>query len=772
MFNLLIQKNMNVWFKLAIAVGGWCAVVGTVSAESGSVHGTVRDSMQTPIAGATVTVRSGAFSATTRTVFDGTFSVSDVPNGRGAVTVVATGFAEVQRSWIELPASAIEIVLGPATMNEEVVVSATRSAIRLSETPGSTVLVTKEDANASPDLAVDDMLRQVPGFTLFRRSGSRTANPTSQGVSLRGLGASGPSRALVLEDGIPMLDPFGGWVYWERMPPVELASVEVFRGGASSLYGSDALGGVVQFMTRQPAGPSLSLLTSYGNEETPDFALWAGDRIGKWDFSLAADLYRSAGYILVPSSQRGSVDTAANSEHANLDLNIGHQLGADGKIFVRGNFYDEFRHNGSPLQTNDTQIGEGSAGIDKQLTSRDSLSFRMFGDVQGYDQVFSSIASNRDSESLVDLQSVPSQQLGTAGQWTHFLGTNQTLIAGGDIQEVIGASDEQLFSSGKHTANNAAGGRQRTAGLFGEDIFHGKKWTIILGAQFDDWSNLDGSSIRTPVSSPGPTSATYFPDRNDTAFSPKLSALRALNQNFSLTASVYRAFRAPTLNELYRSFRLGNVLTESNAALQAEHLTGAEAGVNLAAMDRKLDLRGTFFWSDIVDPVENVTLSTTAALITRERENLGRTRSRGVELDSVLHLHQYFEISAGFEYIDATVVSFPAGMSLQGLDIPEVPRHEFTWQARYWNPKIMLLSVEGRFVGKQFDDDQNQFPLNSFYVMDLLAARSINKHLETFAAIENLLDESYMVARTPITNLGPPVLFRAGIRLNFPQEGK
>ena len=125
-------------------------------------------------------------------------------------------------------------------------------------------------------------------------------------------------------------------------------------------------------------------------------------------------------------------------------------------------------------------------------------------------------------------------------------------------------------------------------------------------------------------------------------------------------------------------------------------------------------------------------------------------------------------MSAGYDYTDATVVSFPAGMSLQGLDIPEVPRHEFTWEARYANPKLFVLSVQGRFVGKQFDDDQNQLPLDSFYTMDFRVDRSMTKHLDVFAAAENMLDQQYMVARTPITNLGPPILFRAGLRLNFP----
>ncbi len=760
---------MFVTFKASVATIALAILASMASAQSVRMSGKVRDMTQTAVSGAAVTIHSEAFLATTKTDSNGEFTFAQVPNGPGLLEVKAAGFAESHISWKVPPAFSVDIVLSLAGLKEEVVISATRSEIRLSDAPGNMVRLSEHDAVANPSLTVDDMLRQVPGFSLFRRSSSRTANPTSQGVSLRGLGASGPSRALVLEDGIPLMDPFGGWVYWNRIPPVEVSSVEVFRGGASNLYGSDAMGGLVQFITREAEGPALSLKTSYGNEQTPNVSLWAGDTIGNWNFEGATDLFRGDGYILVPSSQRGSVDTAANSEHATVDLGIGYRLSPSAKIFAKGNYYDEFRNNGTPIQTNDTQIEQGAIGVDQQFGSNKSLSLRIFGDAQGYDQRFSSIASDRSRESLTDLQYVPSQQLAGTAQWTSALGKGQTLIAGSDLQEVIGTTDEQLFSSGIHTANDIAGGRQRTFGFFAEDIFQfHQKWTVILGARFDDWWNLDGSTVRTPISTPGALTGTSFPDRSDIAFNPKLSVLRSLNRHVSVTASSYRSFRAPTLNELYRSFRLGNVLTNSNAGLKAEHLTGAEAGVNVNAFDQKLELRGTFFWSDIVNPIENVTLVNTPALITRQRQNLGRTRSRGLELDSVLHLSNNIQISAGYDYTDATVVSFPASSSLLGLDIPQVPRHTFTWEGRYWNPKLFLLSVQGRFVGKQFDDDQNQLPLDSFYTMDFLAGKSLTKNLEVFAAAENLLNQRYMVARTPITNVGPPILFRVGLRLDFP----
>ncbi|MGC2194683.1 MAG: TonB-dependent receptor [Terriglobales bacterium] len=739
------------------------------AAQTITVDGVVVDSSGAVIAGAAVLLQSGVSPAFATTDDKGRFSFGNVGWMAGTIQVTATGFSVLHKSWSSDGSLVVhlEIVLQPASVNEQVVVSATRKEVRLSDTPGSTLLLSDVDLAATAALRIDDVLRQVPGFSLFRRSGSRTANPSDQGVSLRGLGGSASSRALVLADGIPLLDPFGGWVYWDRIPRVAISSVEVFRGGSSNLYGTSALGGIVQLLTRQPETPAFTLEGSYGNERTPEVSFWTGSRVRQWDYSLATEMFRTDGFILVPDSVRGSVDTSANSADATVYARIGRQLGQDGRMFLRGNFFTESRNNGTAIQTNDTRIGEGAAGLDRQFGGHDSLTVRLYGDVEAYNQSFSAVAPDRNSETLTDLQHVPEQVVGGGVQWTHVAGKSQTLIGGIDLNEVIGASDERLFTGPNQGRNG--GGRQRTLGFFGEDILHHAKWTVIVAARVDNWSNFNGSLLTVPFS--GSPVVTTYPNRSDVAFSPRLSGLRSLNQHVSITGSVYRAFRAPTLNELYRTFRVGNVLTFNNAALTAERLTGAEAGVNVTGWDRRLSARGTFYWSDIVDPVANVTLSTTPTLITRQKENLGRTRSRGVELDGTLRVSGDIQISAGYAYTAATVVSYPGnpgGIDLVGLDVPQVSRNVATWQARYWNPSRFLFSVAGRFVGRQFDDDQNQFPLDRFYTMDVEAGRAITRHLEIFGAIENVLDQRYQVARTPVISLGPPILFRVGLRLKLP----
>ena len=732
------------------------------------MKGTVRDSSGAVVQGAEVSLHAPSYDAKTTSDAAGEFSFENVPASAGKIRVAAKGFQEVEKSWSANPGGAarIEIALVPSATSQQIIVTAARTKLPLSETPTGDMQLSSEDLQATPALTLDDALRQVPGFSLFRRSGSRTANPTAQGVSLRGLGASGASRALVLEDGIPINDPFGAWVYWDRIPDVSVASVEVAQEGASSLYGSEALGGVVQFLTRpaQPAG--ITLEASYGNQDTPDMSLWAGGQKGQWESTFSGEAFHTDGYILVPESERGAIDTPAGSEHGTADWMIGRKIGNGSEIFGRGWYLDESRENGTPDQINNTRLAGGALGANLQLGNLGALTLRFYGDAQTYHQTFSSVAADRNSETLTDFQTVPAQGTGGSAVWSRGVGKRQTIVAGFDAHEEIGHSDEVLYSAGKSTV---AGGRQRTAGFFGEDIIQlAPRWTLEASARFDHWSNFEASLFTLPNNSAG--TLTPYAGTSYNAFDPRLSVVNQINAHVSWSASIYRAFRAPTLNELYRSFRQGNVLTESNAALTAERLTGGEAGVAVNGFNRRIELRGTAFFNEIIDPVANVTIDTTPTLITRMRENLGRTRAPGVEFDGVAHITTNFQFSTSYQFVDAKVISYPGNAALVGLWVAQVPHNVLTFQARYTNPHRISLTAEGRMVGLQYDDDQNQFPMTRFFVLDGMASRSLPGGVEGFVAVENLFNEKYATAATPVEQLGLPIAARVGFLFQLPSR--
>src|SRR6201987_2651906 len=256
----------------------WALLSLPCFAQTIALKGVVHDTSGAVIVGAAVHAKSAAWEASATTNRDGAFAFFQIPDGSGTIDVTAPGFETNRSEWHSEGGSeiALDLTMKPTSVTQQVVVSAARTEVRLSDVPGSAVLLSTRDVTATPALRIDDALRQVPGFSLFRRSGSRTANASAQGVSLRGLGGSASSRALVMLDGISLVDPFGAWVYWDRIPRVTISSVEVVRGGASNLYGSSALRGVVQLITKQPEAPAFALDGSFGNERTPDLSLWTG----------------------------------------------------------------------------------------------------------------------------------------------------------------------------------------------------------------------------------------------------------------------------------------------------------------------------------------------------------------------------------------------------------------------------------------------------------------------------------------------------------------
>src|SRR5262245_33034648 len=238
------------------------------------------------------------------------------------------------------------------TKLDPVVVTVTRTEQRAADAPANVTVLTREDISLSPSLTLDDLLRQVPGFSLFRRSSSLVTHPTTQGLSLRGIGPSGTSRALVLVDGIPANDAFGGWVYWDRIPLQGIQQVEVVRGGGSSAWGNYAIGGVVHVLTRRPTERGVFFDGSYGTQNTMNFDLLVNEVQGPFRVALEGNYFKTDGYFVVKDSRRGAIDIEADSRHVSFNGRAEMVLSPEASLFISGTYFDEDRGNGTPLQNN------------------------------------------------------------------------------------------------------------------------------------------------------------------------------------------------------------------------------------------------------------------------------------------------------------------------------------------------------------------------------------------------------------------------------------
>ena len=731
------------------------------------LRGVVKDRSGAVIAKAQVLLRADGQQITRMTQADGSFVFTGITATTGTLEVSASGFATSTTAW-HAGANQLSITLDPAAVQQSLDVTATRTAI---------LPTGVDDVEAQPDavnvsstrlqqwgaLATDDKLRNVAGFSLLRRSGSQTANPTSQGVSLRGLGASGASRALVLADGIPLNDPFGGWIYWARVPQTSLDEVQIVPGGVSALYGNDALGGVVNLETRHAVQTDAAVEGSYGNENSPFGSGWGALRFGQWAVVASGEGFRTDGYTAVPKDIRGTVDTPVASQYGSGTLRLERMFGNRGRIFLSGSLYGEDRQNGTPLQINDTTIRQLAFGTDYESSAAGLFTLRLYGGTENYHQTFSSIAANRDSESLTDIQYVPSQQMGLLAQWSKQIASRLTLLAGLDGLYVQGFSNETTFSSGKQTAKLSNGGTQQSLGAFAEGIVQiTHNWSVTFSGREDLWSNFDASSSRIPVK--GKPTIIAYPDRGQNAFSPRLTTSYHAGEHTVVYASAYRAFRAPTLNELYRSFRVGNVQTLANPYLRAEHFTGGEGGVRVTTLQDRMTIYGVGFWGFVTDPVANVTLSTTPNLIVRMRENLGRIQAPGLQAGINYTISNRIWFSCAYQFINSTVSSFSANPALVGNQVPLVPKNEFVFQGTWAAPQKILVAIQGRTASNEFDDDQNLLPLGAYFVLSATVSRPLPKGFDVFSQGENLTNDQYEIARTPAVNLGQPILARIGVR--------
>jgi outer membrane receptor protein involved in Fe transport len=722
------------------------------TAGPASVSGRVVDAGGAPIAGARVTLEAGGTALRAESTRDGQFEFVTAEPGPFTLVVEAAGYASVRRE-LAAPFGAQEIALRPAGFAEALTVTAARTVTAQADTPASVVVLSREELKATPAVTLDDALRQVPGFSLFRRTGSRAANPTTQGAFLRGVGASGASRALILEDGIALNDAFGGWVQWGRVPRAALGRVEVLRGGASDVHGSGALAGVVHLVRQPVAAHTLVLDSSYGGQDTSQVSLLAGGRRGRFSAALAAETFRTGGYVLVDEADRGPVDVEANSRYTTVDLTLAHEPSHGPRAFLRGSLFDETRGNGTPLQTNATDLRELRAGVDGRA-GQNAFSLRAHAGDQEYDQTFTAIAADRASETLTRSQHVPADSAGVSGHWTRTLGARAALAAGASWRRVGGTSEEDVFTRpGAPPTETATGGRQRQVSAFVEALLApAANVTVTASARLDGWRN-EAEAAASAASS-----------RSQDALSPRLSVLWRATSALAVSASAYQAFRAPTLNELYRPFRVGNVLTIGNEGLGAEHLGGGEAGLRLTR--GAAALRATGFWMEVRDTVGNITLSSTPTLITRQRQNLGRSRSRGLEVDAEWRPRPSLSVSGGYLFADATVLRFRPDPSLEGLRVPQVPRHLLTLTGRWQPAGGWLASAQARWSASQYDDDRNTFLLEPFWALDALVSRALGSKVELFAAGENLLGDRWDVGRTPLRTIGPPRSLRAGLRVD------
>ena len=586
-----------------------------------------------------------------------------------------------------------------------------------SPSSGYITSVSRETLESHPGVNVDDRLREVPGFTLFRRSSSLVAHPTTQGISLRGIGSSAAGRTLVLYDGLPLNDPFGGWVYWSRVNPDAIDAVEISRGATTSVYGDRGMGGVVSLLTPAPESRHLWAGAEGGAAGIADVRGGFSDLFGKLGLSSFVRGFRSEGYFIVPEENRGPVDRRADADFVVGDLRFDY-FGKQDRLMLKANVISERRQNGTPLRTNSSSLG--TAGVHYQ---RERLSFSGYHSRGVLRNGFSFVNETRGFERQTLLQRVTSEDSGGSVLWNRAF-HKMNLILGTDAHRASGISRDTVVSTGFVRLPD---GKLWQQGLFVQADFSAGPHTQIYGGLRHD-----------------------FTDRGNDFWSPR-AGLAFSEGPRRWRASVYRSFRAPTLNEFFRQFRVGNITTLSNPELSPETMLGAEAGLDWRKGDAIF--RTTLFWQQIDDLIGNATIRLDPSPL-RQRQNLGKATGRGVELE-VLKTFGRFRVEAAYLYVDSQLDT--------NVWMPQVPRHQGSFQLLYAAGKTLFRGGI-RSYAAQFEDDLNLFLLPGFATLQVMLQRRLGHGVSALLAVENLLNRRFLVGFVPTPTTGAPRLMRVGLK--------
>ena len=609
---------------------------------------------------------------------------------------------------------------------------------------GDVVVIPRERLLGRANRSLENILGDVGGVQGFRRSDARSAHPTSQSITMRGLGGNASSRALLVLDGVPQADPFGGWVAFPAFSAERLGTVRVTRGGGSAISGSGALAGTVELdsVTPDDAAP-LDASLAYGSRGSVDAraSLLHGSNSG---FVFASGAYaRGDGFVPIVREDRGPADRRAPYRQGSGFVRGVTRIGAATELQANLLAFDDRRDRGLANTANHSRGIDGSL----RLVGRGSRRWSLLGYVQRrrFDSQFSSVDTARTASALVlDQYAVPSTGWGGRGE----LRILPQILLGADLRGVSGETRERFqFVAGQPTRQRVAGGRTLTSGGFIE-ASTGDEVRMIIAARLDRWTIRSGSLVERLIAG-GSITRTAFPDRSGWVPTGKVALRWAASPAISLGASAYRGWRLPTLNELYRPFRAGADATAANALLDPETMVGAEIGATLKPAPQ-VTAKLTLFAARLDDAIANVTIArgpgvfpgvgfVSAAGSYRRRENLDAIATRGVELDLDGKAGP-LRLGLSYAFVDAKVRDASIGAAFDGRRPVQVPRHQLTASADWDGPKGINAGLRARFVSAQFEDDANRRRLGSAFTIDARATARIDRHFRLTFRAENLLD--------------------------------
>lgn len=641
-------------------------------------------------------------------------------------------------------------------VEETIVVTATRGERKVSELPVSATVVTEEQLEHAPALFVEDVIRTIPGVHM--NFGNAAASSASNArISMHGLGGT---RVLVLLDGIPMHDPYYGTVQWQKVPLDSLRQVEVVRGGNASLFGSAALGGTINLLTRPVETSEARLDLSLGTADTQRQSLTVDQALTPGlGVRLSHLRFSTNGFIRVPNP--GPVDVRGWNDSSISNGRIDWSPSERTRAFLKASLTNLDVNDVTLLAFTDRDIFDAAGNVQTAVGANGLLSFTLFHQDQEELRVGTAVQGARETEFIANRSVIPATATGGSAEWSLQRSGRLSLVSlGVDVNRIEAVENrDTLTRTGVLTQQNVVAGRQQFSGLFGQATWHPTdRLEILASARVDYYENTDG---RDEVVG---GAVTVYPESSTTQFDPRISFRYGIGNGSAVRGSVYRAFKAPTLREMYRTGRTGNTLTLGNPFLQPETMVGAEVGVEWAFPRTRVELN--VFRSDIDALQSRGQIPGQPNVI--QPVNLGKSRSQGVELMIDSQLSRRWSMNIGYTYADSAVTEDP-DPALVGKWLQEVVPHIGSLSLRHRRDDGTNVDLRYRVLSRSYGEATNAVPAPAHRVLDIGASRPLGRGLTAYVLLENAFDEKYWYVLSPVSfRSAQPRSFTGGVRWNIP----
>lgn len=612
-------------------------------------------------------------------------------------------------------------------------------------------LTLQAQADEKPAARLEDIISQVAGFQPYRRADTRSSHPTANGLSLRGLGGNAASRAPILLDGVPIGDPFGGWISWNALDPSALDRIELIRGGGLVDKGPGALSGAVELFSHG-AEPATNGSLAYGSRNSLSASGLIARKLGNGAAMASARYDRGDGFTPVVASQRGPVDRPAPYESYSVRLRGIAPLWG-GELQAGVGAFSDARERGTPFTQSDQRGGQAS--LRYVATGNWDVEALAYATLRDFDTSFARVFPGRATVAQALDQSTSANGLGAKIELRPPVGETVDMRFGGDFSLVDGTTRELAsFSAGSPRIRREAGGQNHDIGMFAAaDWRAGDALLLSVGLRGDATMRRDGRLVETDLTAaPLAVPATFADDRDDFYLSGRIGASLEIDEGFIARTAAYRSFRQPTLNELYRPYRVGADGIAANPFLNPERLTGGEIGIDWQSEDGRAEAALTAFYVKLDDAITNVTLATspgggipcagvgTVFGACQQRQNVDAIRSKGIEFDASYN-HRRFDARISLALTDAEMRASGAAAALDGMRPAQLPKAAASFSLGWKATEALTLNGTVQWQAARFEDDLETQRLDGFTRVDLGGDYRLGNGLSIGVVAENVFDK-------------------------------